>query len=108
MAVPVQRGGHQPHPLSELEKGASYSELEIIAKLAIVLEVEPAEFLRTEPSTPRRDLSSGRPLRPVLRRNEIRAQPTNDAHGKAAQPSSSISAFASFRSAVSKPSVNQP
>ena len=31
---------------SKLEKGASYPGLEIIAKLATVLEVEPAELLR--------------------------------------------------------------
>ena len=32
--------------MSTLEKGASYPGLEIIGKLAIVLEVEPAELLR--------------------------------------------------------------
>jgi transcriptional regulator with XRE-family HTH domain len=32
--------------MSKLEKGASYPGLEIIAKLAAVLEVEPAELLR--------------------------------------------------------------
>lgn len=32
--------------LSKLEKGASYAGLEIIGKLAVVLEVEPAELLR--------------------------------------------------------------
>ncbi|MGH7037383.1 MAG: helix-turn-helix domain-containing protein [Stellaceae bacterium] len=32
--------------LSKLEKGVSYPGLEIIAKLATALEVEPAEFLR--------------------------------------------------------------
>jgi transcriptional regulator with XRE-family HTH domain len=32
--------------MSKLEKGASYPGLEIIAKLATVLEVEPAELLR--------------------------------------------------------------
>ena len=32
--------------LSKLEKGASYPGLEIIAKLATVLEVEPAELIR--------------------------------------------------------------
>jgi transcriptional regulator with XRE-family HTH domain len=31
--------------LSKLEKGVSYPALEIIAKLATVLEVEPAELL---------------------------------------------------------------
>jgi hypothetical protein len=33
-------------PLGRQEKGASYPGLEIIAKLATVLEVEPAELLR--------------------------------------------------------------
>lgn len=33
--------------MSKLEKGASYPGLEIIAKLATVLEIEPAELLRT-------------------------------------------------------------
>jgi transcriptional regulator with XRE-family HTH domain len=32
--------------MSKLEKGASYPGLEIIAKLATMLEVEPAELLR--------------------------------------------------------------
>jgi len=32
--------------LSKLEKGASYPRLKIIAKLATVLELEPAELLR--------------------------------------------------------------
>ena len=40
--------------LSKLEKGASYPGLEIIAKLATVLEVEPAELLRV--SVPKDDL----------------------------------------------------
>ena len=35
--------------LSKLEKGASYAGLEIIGKLAAVLEVEPAELLRLPP-----------------------------------------------------------
>jgi hypothetical protein len=35
--------------MSKLEKGASYPELEIIAKLATVLEVEPAELPRLRP-----------------------------------------------------------
>ena len=35
--------------MSKLEKGASYPGLEIIGKLALVLEVEPAELLRTPP-----------------------------------------------------------
>jgi transcriptional regulator with XRE-family HTH domain len=38
--------------VSKLEKAASYPGLEIIAKLATVLEVEPAELLRT-PTAPR-------------------------------------------------------
>jgi transcriptional regulator with XRE-family HTH domain len=32
--------------MSKLEKGASYPGLEIIAKLATVLEIEPAELIR--------------------------------------------------------------
>ena len=32
--------------MSKLEKGASYPGLEIIAKLATVLEVEPAELIK--------------------------------------------------------------
>jgi hypothetical protein len=32
--------------MSKLEKGASYPRLEIIAKLATMLEVEPAELLK--------------------------------------------------------------
>jgi transcriptional regulator with XRE-family HTH domain len=32
--------------VSKLEKGASYPDLEIIAKLATALEVEPADLLR--------------------------------------------------------------
>jgi hypothetical protein len=35
--------------MSRLEKGASYPGLEIIGKLAAVLEVEPAELLRLPP-----------------------------------------------------------
>jgi DNA-binding XRE family transcriptional regulator len=35
--------------LSKLEKGTSYAGLEIIGKLAAVLEVEPAELLRLPP-----------------------------------------------------------
>ncbi|HJU20468.1 MAG TPA: helix-turn-helix transcriptional regulator [Stellaceae bacterium] len=41
--------------LSKLEKGASYPGLEIIAKLATVLEVEPAEFLRISSARGARD-----------------------------------------------------
>jgi transcriptional regulator with XRE-family HTH domain len=40
--------------LSKLEKGASYPGLEIIAKLATVLGVEPAELLRVAPGKPER------------------------------------------------------
>ncbi len=39
--------------LSKLEKGASYPGLEIIAKLATVLEVEPAALLRVPPECPK-------------------------------------------------------
>jgi transcriptional regulator with XRE-family HTH domain len=35
--------------ISKLEKGASYAGLEIIGKLAAVLEVEPAELLKLPP-----------------------------------------------------------
>ena len=35
--------------MSKLEKGASYPGLEIIGKLAVVLGVEPAEFLSLPP-----------------------------------------------------------
>jgi transcriptional regulator with XRE-family HTH domain len=38
--------------LSQLEKGAFYASLKIIGKLAVVLEVEPAELLRTSPRRP--------------------------------------------------------
>jgi transcriptional regulator with XRE-family HTH domain len=36
--------------MSKLEKGGSYVGLEIIGKLAAVLKVEPAEFLRLPPN----------------------------------------------------------
>ncbi|MGB3490202.1 MAG: helix-turn-helix transcriptional regulator [Xanthobacteraceae bacterium] len=36
--------------LSQLEKGAFYASLKIVAKLALVLQVEPAELLRTSKS----------------------------------------------------------
>jgi transcriptional regulator with XRE-family HTH domain len=36
--------------LSKLENGASYPGLQIIAKLAAVLGVEPAELLRVSPT----------------------------------------------------------
>lgn len=39
--------------ISKLEKGATYVGLEIIGKLADVLEVEPSDFLRSE-KKPRR------------------------------------------------------
>jgi transcriptional regulator with XRE-family HTH domain len=39
--------------MSKLEKGASYPGLEIIAKLATVLEVEPAELIRLTPRNPK-------------------------------------------------------
>jgi transcriptional regulator with XRE-family HTH domain len=35
--------------MSKLEKGSSYVGLEIIGKLAVVLEIEPAELLRLPP-----------------------------------------------------------
>jgi transcriptional regulator with XRE-family HTH domain len=38
--------------MSKLEKGVSYPGLEIIAKLATVLEVEPAELLKVPASRP--------------------------------------------------------
>jgi transcriptional regulator with XRE-family HTH domain len=40
--------------MSKLEKGASYPGLEIIGKLAKVLEVEPFELLRPQPKGRRR------------------------------------------------------
>jgi transcriptional regulator with XRE-family HTH domain len=43
--------------MSKLEKGASYPGLEIIAKLATVLEVEPAELLRVPPRMPEHERS---------------------------------------------------
>ena len=42
----AHRAGVNRTYMSKLEKGASYPGLEIIAKLATVLEVEPAELLR--------------------------------------------------------------
>jgi transcriptional regulator with XRE-family HTH domain len=39
--------------LSQLEKGVFYASLKIVGKLAIVLEVEPAELLRLSPRRPR-------------------------------------------------------
>jgi hypothetical protein len=38
--------GHQPHLPKQPGEGASYPGLEIIAKLARALEIEPAELLR--------------------------------------------------------------
>ena len=40
--------------LSKLEKGASYVGLEIIGKLAAVLEVEPADLLKLPPAKGKR------------------------------------------------------
>jgi transcriptional regulator with XRE-family HTH domain len=40
--------------LSKLEKGMSYAGLEIIGKLAKVLDVEPAELLKLPPKRTRR------------------------------------------------------
>jgi transcriptional regulator with XRE-family HTH domain len=40
--------------MSKIEKGATWVGLEIIGKLAAVLEVEPAELLRLPPRRPRR------------------------------------------------------
>jgi transcriptional regulator with XRE-family HTH domain len=44
--------------LSKLEKGASYAGLEIIGKLAAVLEVEPADLLKLPPRRARRRVKS--------------------------------------------------
>jgi transcriptional regulator with XRE-family HTH domain len=41
--------------LSKLEKGASYPGLEIIAKLATVLEMEPAELIKLPTPQPPRN-----------------------------------------------------
>jgi transcriptional regulator with XRE-family HTH domain len=40
--------------MSKLETGASFAGLEIIGKLAVVLEVEPAELLRLPPKRTKR------------------------------------------------------
>ena len=40
--------------LSKLEKGVSYAGLEIIGKLATVLEIEPAELLKPPPGRSKR------------------------------------------------------
>jgi len=40
--------------ISKLEKGMSYAGLEIIGKLAMVLEIEPAELLKQPPARPKR------------------------------------------------------
>jgi len=40
--------------MSKIEKGATWVGLEIIGKLAAVLDVEPAELLRLPPRRPRR------------------------------------------------------
>jgi DNA-binding XRE family transcriptional regulator len=47
--------------MSKLERAATYPGLEIIAKLASVLEVEPAELLRVPTAPEERDRGSGRP-----------------------------------------------
>jgi transcriptional regulator with XRE-family HTH domain len=49
-ALAHEAGVSRPH-MSAIERGATWVGLEIIAKLAAVLEVEPAEFFR--PPTPR-------------------------------------------------------
>lgn len=49
-ALAYEAGVSRPH-MSAIERGATWVGLEIIAKLAAVLEVEPAEFFR--PPTPR-------------------------------------------------------
>jgi hypothetical protein len=90
--------------LSQLEKGASHPGLEIIPKLPTVLAVEPASCSGGDGAEP----DQGGVRRGPSTAHEIRARPTDDPQRQAAQTSSSISAFASFRSAVSKPSVNQP
>ena len=51
-AFPAHTAGVNRTYLSKLEKGASYPGLEIIAKLATVLEVEPVELLRLPKSRP--------------------------------------------------------
>jgi transcriptional regulator with XRE-family HTH domain len=51
--APYRAGVNRTY-MSKLEKGASYPGLEIIAKLATVLEVEPAELLRVPRGTPER------------------------------------------------------
>ena len=48
----AHRAGVNRTYMSKLEKGASYPELEIIAKLATVLGVEPAGLLRVPPGMP--------------------------------------------------------
>jgi transcriptional regulator with XRE-family HTH domain len=48
------RAGVNRAYMSKLEKEASYPGLEIIAKLATALEVEPAELLRVPPGMPER------------------------------------------------------
>jgi transcriptional regulator with XRE-family HTH domain len=40
--------------MSKLEKGGSFVGLELMVKLAKVLEVEPADFLKVPPRRPRR------------------------------------------------------
>jgi transcriptional regulator with XRE-family HTH domain len=45
-ALAYEAGINRSYHLSKLEKGASYARLEIIAKLAAILGVAPAELLR--------------------------------------------------------------
>jgi transcriptional regulator with XRE-family HTH domain len=59
--------------LSKLEKGASYPGLEIIAKLARALEIEPAELLRVPPM-PKRNA----PKELLCRRATSVGKATND------------------------------
>jgi len=60
--------------LSTLEKGASYPGLEIVAKLATVLEVEPNELLRISPARPSRVAIRGNR---VLINNALRIRDTS-------------------------------
>ena len=55
------------------KKAASYPGREIIAKLATVLEVEPADLLRGGPSTKKWNCSEQSRVAASLQRPEIRA-----------------------------------
>jgi transcriptional regulator with XRE-family HTH domain len=46
ISIRAHEAGINRSYISKLEKGASYPGLEIIAELATVLEVEPAELIR--------------------------------------------------------------